>query len=839
MVAADYTTLSVLEIYRKFHVAPDDGLSESVVSRRREAYGKNTIQGKEERWMDILLRQFASPFIYLLLGAAILTALLRELVDSVLIVFFVGLNAGLGFYQEYHSHNTMKLLRRRVAGRARVIREGKEQIVHSELLVPGDIVILAPGDVIAADLRFTQCENVILDESVLTGESVHVEKSATALSEKAEHSYQAANIGFAATTVVSGKGVGVVVAIGAATVMGEASKLTIETRRISDFEKNLAKFSMFILWLILFTLLFIFIANIAIKGTAIDIPSLLVFSIALAVSVIPESLPVVTTFSLSRGALRLARQHVIVKRLSAIEDLGGIDILCTDKTGTLTQNQLTVDTIHSDNPPLLLRYAALAATEAYQQHDPNNAFDHAVWHRLSPTERKELRNWKRLWEIPFEPHRRRSTVVVVHQHVCQIIVRGAPEAVLPLCSTIKLPAIKRWIQQEGLSGKRVLAFAAKSIRPPKPGKAIRPQEEHDLTLLGCISFIDPLKPSATQAVEKARRLGVQVKILTGDSPDVAGHVAHAIGLIEDQRQVMTGDQWQNLPHHKQRETLHSCSVFARVSPQQKYALIRALEETHRVGFLGEGINDAPALKAANVAIVVDDASDIARDAADIILGKKSLMVIIDGVAEGRRVFANTMKYIKATISANFGNFYAVAISTFFISHLPMLPIQILLVNLLSDVPMIAVAGDTVDEQELLKPKTYDLKDIAFIASLLGIVSTVFDFICFALFYRMEPAILQTNWFITSILTELAFLYSVRTHLPFTMARRPAGILIGLTVLISVITLALPYTFFGQHTLMFQPPSVDHLLIIGAIIAIYFTVSEIVKLVYYRLVSAKE
>lgn len=838
MVAANYTILSVLEVYRTFHVAPDDGLTESVVSSLRKTYGKNTIQGKEERWTDILLRQFTSPFIYLLLGAAALTALLGETVDSVMIVFFVGLNAGLGFYQEYHSHHTMKLLRRRVAGRARVIRDGKEQIIHSELLVPGDMVVLAPGDVIAADIRFTQCENIILNESVLTGESVQIEKTATALSDKAKHPYQAENIGFAATTVVSGKGVGVVVATGPRTVMGEASQLTIETRRISDFEKNLTKFSVFILRLILLTLLFVFFANIAIKGADIDIPSLLVFSIALAVSVIPESLPVVTTFSLSRGALRLARQHVIVKRLSAIEDLGGIDILCTDKTGTLTQNQLTVDTIRSDNSVLLLRYAALAATEAYQQHDPNNAFDRAVWHRLTGAERKELKTWKRVWEIPFEPHRRRNTVVVTHGRVCELIVRGAPETVLPICSEIKLPKIRQWIKQEGMAGKRVLAFAAKSIRPPRPGKAIKPQDERVLTLLGCISFADPLKPSAAQAVEKARRLGVGVKILTGDSPDVAGHVAHAIGLIDDPRQVITGDQWEHMPHHKRQQMLHSCAVFARVSPQQKYALIRALEETHRVGFLGEGINDAPALKAANIAIVVDDAADIARDAADIILGKKSLMVIIDGVAEGRRVFANTMKYIKATISANFGNFYAVAISTFFINYLPMLPLQILLVNLLTDVPMIAVAGDTVDEQELHKPKTYDLKDITLIASLLGIVSTVFDFICFALFYRMQPAILQTNWFITSILTELVFLYSVRTHLPFTTARRPAGILIGLTSLVAVITLALPYTQFGQRTLMFHPPSINHLLIIGAIIAVYFTVSEIVKIVYYRLAYNK-
>lgn len=839
MVAADYTTRSVLEIYRAFHVSPDDGLSESAVSRLREKYGKNIIQGKEERWTDILLRQFASPFIYLLFGAAVLTALLREIVDSVMIVFFVCLNAGLGFYQEYHSHNTMKLLRRRVAGRARVIREGKEQILHSELLVPGDIVILAPGDVIAADIRFTQCESIVLDESVLTGESVHVEKTVAALAHPARHSYQAENIGFAATTVVSGRGVGVVVATGVSTVMGQASKLTVETRRISDFEKNLSRFSMFILRLILLTLVFIFVTNIVIKGTDIDIPSLLVFSIALAVSVIPESLPVVTMFSLSRGALRLARQHVIVKRLSAIEDLGSIDILCTDKTGTLTQNQLTVDTIQSENTPLLLKYAALAATETYKQHDPNNAFDHAVWEQMSVAERKEVQAWKRVWEIPFEPHRRRNTVVVVHKRTCMLIVRGAPESVFPLCSSGVAPSVRRWVKQEGVAGKRTLAFAVKSISPPGPGKTLKVQDEHGLACMGCISFADPLKPSAVQAVEKARRLQVQVKILTGDSPDVAGHVAHAIGLIDDPQQVMTGDQWEHLPHHKQAQTLHIYSVFARVSPQQKYAIIKALEETHHVGFLGEGINDAPALKIANVAIVVEDASDIARDAADILLGKKSLMVVVEGIAEGRRVFANTMKYIKATISANFGNFYAVAISTFFIDYLPMLPIHILLVNLLSDMPMIAVAGDTVDEQELSKPKTYDLKDIALIASLLGIVSTVFDFICFALFFRMQPAVLQTNWFITSILTELFFLYSIRTRLPFTMARRPAGFLIGLTVCVAAVTLVLPYTSFGQQTLLFHPPSGNHLLIIGAIIATYFTVSEIVKIVYYRFVPTKE
>lgn len=364
-------------------------------------------------------------------------------------------------------------------------------------------------------------------------------------------------------------------------------------------------------------------------------------------------------------------------------------------------------------------------------------------------------------------------------------------------------------------------------------------EEKNLTLVGLLSFVDPIKPSAKKAVEQAEKLGVKIKILTGDSQEVAGAVAYQIGLIKKTTDVITGEILDNLPDEEKTLAVEKNSVFARVSPDQKYNIIKLLQENNEVGFLGEGINDAPALKIANVGLVVDSASDIARESTDIILLKKSLEVIIDGIKEGRKVFANTIKYIKATLASNFGNFFAVATASLLIDYLPMLPLQILLLNLLSDFPMIAIATDNVDSQELQKPKSYNLKEIAFLATVLGIVSTVFDFIFFAMFYRIGPAVLQTNWFIGSILTELILLFSIRTKFIFFKAKPPSRILYWLSGLAILVTVILPFTGFGQTVFKFTRPQANQLWLIFGLVICYFIITEIVKHFYYRLEEHKE
>ena len=615
------------------------------------------------------------------------------------------------------------------------------------------------------------------------------------------------------------------------------AKLTIETNRESAFEKGITKFSTFILKMIIVILVLLFVSNILIKGREANIVELILFSIALAVSVIPEALPLVTTLSLSRGALRLAKDKVVVKRLSAVEDLGSIEILCTDKTGTITENKLEVSSVMAEDPKKCLFYVNLASSFlADKDTEPNNSFDIALWKKLSLIDRKKIKNFTRLREIPFDPVRRRNDVLAQANDECVLITRGAPEEVLSLCRGInktKKEELLERVIKSGQSGQRVLAVGFKKIETSNC-KIIK--EEDNLEFLGLISFIDPIKPSTKSALKQAKNLGVQIKILTGDAREVAGAVAVSVGLVKSFEEVITGIEIENMSEEEREKAVEKYHVFARVSPQQKFLIIQLLQKKFEVGFLGEGINDAPALKLANVAMVVEGASDIAREASDIVLLNRSLAVIIDGIKGGREIFANTIKYLKITLISNFGNFYAIAIASLMITFLPMLPVQILLLNLLSDFPMIAIAADTVDTTELRSPKSYNVREVVLMAIFLGIVSTVFDFIFFALFYKHTPEVLQTNWFIGSVLTELVLIYSVRTRF-FCLRAKPASLtLVGLSVLAIITTIVLPYTVFGSNFFHFKAPTFEDLFLILGIVAVYFVVTEIIKLFYYRVVN---
>ncbi len=838
-----YTTAAPEVIAREFNTDAKAGLAYTAVEKNRAAYGRNELEQNRFSIWRIFFRQFASPFVYLLIGAALLAFLLGEHLDGSLILLFIIINTALGFHQEYKSEHTVELLKRYVVARARVMRDGKENMIAANELVPGDLVIIQTGDIIPADLRIIRAENLVVNESPLTGESVPITKTSETQKTPATEVYQAINLGFSGTTVAEGKGLGLVIATGRASVMGTVTKLTTETKRASSFELGIHKLSIFILRLILVTLTFVFVVNVLMKGAnmATIIP-LIIFSIALAVSVIPEGLPVVTTFSLSRGALRLAKHHVVVKRLSSIEDLGSINVLCTDKTGTLTENILTVENTHAHegiDSAAVIRYAALASPFlAEKNKEPNNAFDLALWQKLNKKEKKSAQNASHLQEIPFDPERRRNTVLVKTELGEELISRGAPEVIVNLCSHLKSEEqreVLAWMADEGAHGRRTLAVAKKTLTHAPENMATA---EHDLEFLGLLSFSDPLKPTAKSAINKAKHLGVQVKIITGDSAEVAGTVGHQVGLATDSKDVLIGEALDKLGDKEKIAAVEKYNIFARVSPEQKYRIIELLQKKYTVGFLGEGINDAPSLKIAHVGIVVAEASDIAREAADIVLLHQSLRVVIDGIQEGREVFANTIKYIKATLASNLGNFYAVAVSTFFIDFLPMLPIQLLLVNLLSDFPMIAIATDTVDKEELRTPRSYDIKDIALFATIIGAVSTIFDFLFFGIFFRLGPEILQTNWFIGSILTELVFIFSVRTHGLFFRAKLASTLLIALSGLAFVTTILLPLTAFGQRVFQFTLPTLPHLTLILGLVALYFVTTECVKLLYYRFVNSK-
>lgn len=825
----------ISDVIFEFKSDSDSGLNSNDAEERLKLNGKNILPQKDLKWWKIFLKQFKSAFIYLLLFAAILSFILKQEIEGGMILLFIIINTVLGFFQEYRSENTVRLLKKYIKIQTKVIRDNKKQLIDSENLVVGDIVVLETGDKISADLRIIEAYDFFVDESVLTGESLLIPKQGEKNIDKDISCFSASNLCFSGTSVARGKVKAVVIATGKNTFLGGVAKLTSQVKRVSDFEKGISKFSSFILKLVLVTLIFVFVFNAFLKD-GLNILELIIFSIALAISVIPEALPLVMTFSFSRGANNLAKKKVVVKRLSSVEDLGNVDILCSDKTGTLTKNKLTVLDFYTSLAPVkeTLVCANLAISRLEDKREP---FDIALFEKMDKEDKKNFSKFEFIIDTPFDPERQRNNVLVKNGNL-ELIVRGAPEALFTLCSNLddkKKSDIKEWISEQGFLGRRVLAVAKKDIKEINLDdlKNNLIEEENNLQFLGIISFADPIKESVKQAILDARELNVGLKIITGDSAEVAGSVAYQIGLIDSPTKVFLASNFTSLSEEEKINVVNEYQVFARVLPEQKFEIIKLLQEKYSVGYLGDGINDAPALKVAGVSLVVQNASDIARETADIVLLESDLNVIIDGIKEGRKIFANSSKYIKATLASNFGNFYAVAIASLLIDFLPMLPLQILLLNLLSDFPMIAIATDNVDKEELLSPKKYQVKDIIIIAMILGILSSIFDFIFFAMFYKISPEVLQTNWFIASILTELAFLFSIRTKKSIFKARRPSFLVGALTLIAAIITIIIPFTAFGHNFFKFINPSFNHLFIIFIVTIIYLLCSEIVKYYYYQ------
>lgn len=833
MTFFQYTTKESKEVLEMLG-SSEQGLSEREVLRRQKIYGLNEIKIKETTLFDILIRQIRSPFFYLLFIAAFIAFLIGETINGLVILVFVLINVCLGFFQEARAVKTIAILKKYIPLKARVKREGKEKFVEQKFLVPGDIVLLDAGNIIPVDLRIHKSENLLVDEEILSGESVPINKISQSLSKTTKEIFEAKNIVFAGTLVISGKAEGIVIGTGRNTVFGEIAKLATETIRESANEKNLLHFSRLILKIVVVSIVFIFLANLIFRGT-VNFFDFLIFCIALTVSIIPEALPTVATFALSKGVLALAKKKVVVKRLSAVEDLANIEILCTDKTGTLTENKLQLENIYSSDKNKCFIYGLLSSPYIEEEIESiPNPFDKALFIKTTPEIKKTLKDFKSIFEIPFDFIRlRNSSLLEDKDGKIILITKGAPESILKISSkfadSFTKEGIQTKIKKEERDGKRVLALAFKEFDK----KYFSEEDEKDLTFLGYFSFTDPLKITAKPAVELSKKLGVQIKILTGDSPEVAGAIAKEIGLIRDFNEVILGEYLESLADDDFDRICAKFNVFARISPNTKFKIVQSLQKKHEVGFLGEGINDAPALKTANVAIVVKEGADISREASDIILLKKDLRIIVDGICEGRNIFSNINKYIKCTLASNFGNFYSIAAISLVIPFLPMLPTQILLVNLLSDFPFIAVATDKVDAEELRKPKLCQLNNFIPLIIFLAIVSTIFDFIFFGIFHKTDPAVLRTLWFIESILTEILLVFSIRSRYLFLKAKTPSFPLIVLSLLAVAGTLFLPFTEIGRQIFHFITPPFSGLLIVFSLLICYFVVSEAVKLIYFH------
>ncbi len=787
------------------------GLTLDEAAKRLQRFGPNALPEPRHRLLKLIFRQFRGIFNVLLLVAAVVTFALGEPIDGSFILFFVVMGTALNVYQEYKSSAAVDKLKSYLSRTITVVRNGEAAQIPIEDIVPGDLLKLQSGDIVPADAIVRQAGDLLVDETTFTGESIPVAKSETSASYE---DAQDQNCLLQGVVVISGNALAEVTATGQQTrLAGIAVSATTERER-SDLDKGIDRISRFILITTLSTLTIVILANLLIGGGETDIPHYLIFAIALAVSVIPEALPLVLTFSLSRGALQFAKHDVIVKRLSSVQDLGSVNLLCTDKTGTITENRLVYANEYADeaskfHPLVLARLAALNLNEQIPE-----PFDRASDESLSAEQRAEVEAFEILEEEAFDPALRSNGAVLTRNDGLKIHVRrGSPEYFFEQ-GVVKKEQVDTWLLEEERQGHRVLGVSYDNGSGAKFG--------------GFVSFVDTLKATTKQTIDAAKSLNVDITIITGDALMVAESVGREAGLVTDVREVIRAEEFLALSETEQQERIGTIRVFARTTPEQKLQLIELLKQRYTVGFLGEGINDVPALKAAHVSMVVQSASDVARETADIILLKNDLRVIVEGIRRGRETHANTMKYIRATLVSNFGNFFAVSIGSLFISFLPMLPKQLLLLNLLSDFPMMAVAFDRVSPKEIMEPQRYDFRSLYTTFFVLGIVSTVFDFIYFALFYRISPQVLQTNWFMASVITELLLILSIRSMAPIGKAGWPAPVIIYLSAAAIAVAIALPLIPWTAAFFEFIRPKAIHVGLIVALAALYLIVTDLVK-----------
>lgn len=785
------------------------GLSAAEVRQRQLRFGKNQLPKPQYRFLKLLLRQFKSVFILILMLAAVVTYYLGQPFDALFILVFVFLGIGLSLYQEYKSNSAANKLQSYLVRTITVRRNNQDEEVAVSELVPGDILKLESGDIIPADAQVLYGQSFQVDETTFTGESLPVVKLplAEGVPEDLSHLLQG-------TIVVRGLCYAEVTKTGVNTRLAQIAKQTTTIESESELTKGVDRISTFILRATVITLVFVVLANILIEGESADIPSLLIFSIALAVSVIPEALPLVMTFSLSRGALKLAKNHVIVKRLSAVQDLGSIELLCTDKTGTITENKLVYqnDYLIPGCPwhPLVL---SLLTANNLNERNPE-PFDVATQSALTSEQREHLANYELIEEEPFDPALRSNGARLRSLDGAELHIRRGSTEYFIEQALVSREVVGEWLTEEESKGHRVLGVSY--------------DMGEGATFGGFISFADTVKSSTAKTLEQAKELNVAVTIITGDSRLVAEAIGREVSLVSNEREVIETTTFFALPVEEQYKRISYLRVFARTTPEQKLSLITLLKERYTVGFLGEGINDAAALKAANVSLVVNSASDVARETADIVLLKSNLRVIIDGIRLGRETHANTLKYIRATLVSNFGNFYAIAIASLFITFLPMLPKQLLLLNLLSDFPMMAIAFDRVKKAEITRPQKYDFRALYIIFITLGLVSTVFDFMWFGLFFREGAGVLQTNWFIASVVTEIVLLVSIRSMLPIEKAGLPAPIILWLSGFAIVTTILIAMVPFTARYFEFITPSLSDLALILGLTVVYVIATEAVK-----------
>ena len=822
------------------------GLTPGQITERLRSVGLNAIARQAQHTVigEIISRSI-NPLNLLLLSLAATSYFLGDQRAAIMIAIMVMLSISLGFVQEHRSNAAAEKLRKMVSIKATVRRQGDaagqgHSDIAIEQLVPGDIVLLSAGDMIPADVRLISAKDLFLNQSTLTGEAMPIEKHPAAHAGTAQTPFDLPNICFMGSAVVSGIGCGVVVLTGPRTAFGQVATLIAQKRVLTSFDKGITKFTWLMIGFIGVMAPLVFVINGLTKGNWLEA---LLFAVAVAVGLTPEMLPMIVTVNLAKGAMAMSRKKVIVKRLNAIQNFGAMNVLCTDKTGTLTQDRIILKLnldIKGDESDRVLEYAYL---NSLHQSGLKNLLDVAVLaHVDAGTGIKPARHYEKIDEMPFDFERRRMSVVVGRDDGAHILIcKGAVEEVFaaskhyaigtetgPLDDSHFKTAMATTAKLNG-DGFRVVAVAFKEMPATQATYSVK--DETDLTLLGYIAFLDPPKETCAAALAALKASGVTVKILTGDNDIITRKICREVGLAVDR--IVLGSEMVGMTPQALADLAESATVFAKVSPAQKAAIIDALHARgHVVGYMGDGINDGPALKAADVGISVDSAVDIAKETADIILLEKNLSVLNEGVIEGRKVFGNITKYIKMGASSNFGNMFSVLGASIFLPFLPMTAIQVLTNNLLYDFSQTTIPTDNVDAEYLAVPRRWDIGNITKFVLFVGPISSIFDYITyFTMLYVFDawsnPALFQTGWFVESLLTQTLIIHIIRTaRIPFIESRASSA-LIATSLVIAAVGMTLPFTSAGAW-LGFVPLPPAYWIALGLILPGYAVLTHLVK-----------
>ena len=821
-------SLTLAETWTALKASPA-GLSSAEVASRLRQYGPNRLGSDDGTHpIAILFRQFRSPMVLILLGAAGLSFALGETTEAIIVTIIVVASSGLGFYQEYRAGNAVAALRKRIGVASTVLRDGEKKLVPAAELVPGDIVLLAAGSLVQADAVLVEASAFHADEAALTGESFPVAKLAVPSGAEIGDDHRV-HMG---TSVRSGEGTALVVETGGRTEFGRIAASVAKLEPETSFARGIRRFGLLMTQIMLVMVTVVIVANVLLGRPVLDS---LLFAAALAVGLTPELLPAIVTVTLAQGAKRLTGHGVLVRRLVAIENLGAMDVLCTDKTGTLTEGEVHLDRALDAEGNVSDETLKWAVANAGLQTAMPNPLDTAI---LAAGSRVDLSQFQKRGEAPYDFERSRLSVLVETAGGVVLVCKGSVASVLSVCDTARvgradqaLTPDRRALEEKRLadwSGKgfRVLAVATRKM---DGATACVPADETELTLIGYLLFSDPIKPDIQETVAALRRNGIQLKILTGDNRYVAAYIAEAAGLAH--LKLATGNELRGLSDRSLALIARRTDIFAEITPDQKERIIAALRRAGRtVGYLGDGINDAPALRAADIGISVETAVDAAKAAADVVLLERDLSVLLEGIIAGRTAFGNTIKYIAITISANLGNMISMAVASLFLPFLPLLAAQILLNNALSDLPMLAISTDRVDAEVLTSPRRWDFS--ALLRSMLsfGLLSSLFDGITFAVLlgvFHANEALFQTAWFVESLLTELCIVAVMRTHKSF-FTSLPSSLLIGTSIAVAAVTLGLSYLPFTA-LIGFVPLPPVVLAAVLAIVVIYVAASELLKI----------